>query len=75
MPATRPFRNCSATSGKNAAPLVRLVAQEPNAVYVTINLGEIYIADDIRGRSFGLDGTLSDVLAELRRSWRQENPI
>ena len=49
------------------APLMRLVAQEPNAVYVTINLGEIYIADDIRGRSFELDGALSDVLAELRR--------
>ena len=28
------------------APMMRLVASEPNATYVTINLGEIYIADN-----------------------------
>ena len=27
---------------------MRLVAGEPNATYVTINLGEIYIADNIK---------------------------
>ncbi len=50
------------------APLMRLTAQEPNAVYVTINLGEIYIADDIKERSFGLDGSLSDILSALRKA-------
>ena len=30
------------------APMMRLVASEPNATYVTINLGEIYIADNIK---------------------------
>ena len=50
------------------APLMRLTAQEPNAVYVTINLGEIYIADDIKERSFGLDGPLSDILSALRKA-------
>lgn len=49
------------------APLMRLVAQEPNSAYVTINLGEIYITDDIKARSFGLDGPLSDVLSDLRQ--------
>ena len=49
------------------APLMRLVAQEPNAVYVTINLGEIYIADNIKERSFGLDGNLMDILHALRK--------
>ena len=33
------------------APLMRLVAREPKAVYVTINLGEVYITDDIKDRS------------------------
>lgn len=37
---------------------MRLVAGEPNATYVTINLGEIYIADNIKEKSFGLDGRL-----------------
>ena len=41
---------------------MRLVAGEPNATYVTINLGEIYIADNIKEQSFGLDG---------RRYWTQ----
>ena len=45
---------------------MRLVAQEPNSVYVTINLGEIYITDDIKARSFGLDGPLSNILSALR---------
>ena len=30
---------------------MRLVAGEPNATYVTINLGEIYIADNIKEQS------------------------
>ena len=37
------------------------------AIYVTVNLGEVYIADDIKARSFGIDGALSDVLATLRK--------
>ena len=48
------------------APLMRLVAQEPNAVYVTINLGEVYIPDYIQNKSFGIDGPLREILAALR---------
>ena len=48
------------------APFMRLVAQEPNAVYVTINLGELYIPRDIQDKSFGLDGYLDKTLARLR---------
>ena len=33
------------------APMMRLVASEPNATYVTINLGEIYIVDNIKEKS------------------------
>ena len=48
------------------APLMRLVDQEPNATYVTINLGEIYITDNIKHKAVGLDGALSDTLSSLR---------
>ena len=45
---------------------MRLVASEPDAAYITINLGEIYIADQIKEKSFGLDGYLSEILSRLR---------
>lgn len=50
------------------APLMRLVETEPKAFYVTVNLGELYIADSIREKSFGLDGHLGEVLSRLRRA-------
>lgn len=49
------------------APLMNLAAQEPYSTYVTINLGEIYIADNIRGKSFGLDGDLDVILSEIAK--------
>ncbi len=48
------------------APLMHLTAQEANATYVTINLGEVYITDDIKEKSFGLDGYLGSILRDLR---------
>lgn len=48
--------------------MMRLVASEPNATYVTINLGEIYIVDNIKEKSFGLDGRLDDLLPALREA-------
>ena len=47
---------------------MRLVASEPNATYMTINLGEIYIADNIKEKSFGLDGRLDELLPALREA-------
>lgn len=47
------------------APLMRLTAQEPQAVYVTINLGEIFIPEEIREKSYGLDGDLAEILHAL----------
>ena len=41
---------------------------EPNATYVTINLGEVYIADNIKEKSFGLDGRLDELLPALREA-------
>ena len=34
------------------AVMVRLAAKEPNAAYITINLGEVYITEDIKEKSF-----------------------
>ncbi|MDO4616660.1 MAG: NAD-dependent protein deacetylase, SIR2 family [Lachnospiraceae bacterium] len=48
------------------APLMKLTAQEPNATYITINLGEIYITENIKEKSFGLDGYLESILNEIR---------
>ena len=50
------------------APMMRLVVSEPNAIYVTINLGEVYIADNIKEKSFGLDGRLDELLPALREA-------
>lgn len=48
------------------APLMRLVDMEPKATYVTINLGELYITDNIKAKSFALDGYLGEILSRLR---------
>lgn len=48
------------------APLMQLVDMEPNATYVTINLGELYITDNIKAKSFALDGYLGEILSRLR---------
>lgn len=50
------------------APLMRLMASLPMASYVTINLGDIHIAEDIRDRSIGLDGPLNDIIPALRKT-------
>ena len=47
------------------APLMRLTAAEPEARYVTVNLGEIYIPEEIREKSCGLDGDLAEILYRL----------
>lgn len=54
------------------APLMRLVDMEPNAVYITINLGELYIPENIREKSFGVDGPLGEVLSRLRKACENE---
>lgn len=57
------------------APLMRLTAKEPNTVYITINLGEVYIADDIREKSFGVDGYLDETLAKLKMECERRGSI
>ena len=47
------------------APLMRLAAREPQAFYVAINLGEVFLSDEILDKSCGLDGDLAEMLCEL----------
>lgn len=47
------------------APFMRLVAQEPHAAYVTVNLGEVYISPQIQDKAMGVDGDLALVLPEI----------
>jgi hypothetical protein len=44
---------------------MKLAASGRDITYITINKGEIYIAGNIKDKSFGLDGDLTDILAEL----------
>lgn len=48
------------------APLMQLVDMEPNASYVTINLGEIFINDNIKEKSYGIDGDLAEIMGRIR---------
>lgn len=46
-------------------PMMRLVAQEKNAKYITINLGDLFIPNEIADRSIGLDGYLDEIMQAL----------
>lgn len=50
------------------APLMRLTEEEPKAAYITINLGEVYIPDSIRSKSFSLDGYLEEQLRIVKNA-------
>lgn len=51
------------------APLMELTAQEPKATYITVNLGEVYIKDNIKEKSFGLDGDLDVILRDIAKEF------
>lgn len=50
------------------ALLMRLTAREKNATYVAFNLSELYIAPEIEEKSFAVQGSLDETLAELREA-------
>ena len=49
---------------------MNIVNQEPNATYITVNGGEIYIPEDIADKSFGLDGDMTEILALLEEKMK-----
>lgn len=46
-------------------PMMQLVKGEANASYITVNIGDLYILEDIAHRSIGIDGSIHDVLKEM----------
>lgn len=46
-------------------PLMNLVADSPESTYITINKGEIYIPNEIRQQSIGVDGDLAQILNDI----------
>lgn len=52
------------------APFMEIARNEENAVYITINKGEIYIPDFIQYKSFGIDGDLSSILEEMCKEYK-----
>lgn len=53
------------------APFMRLATEEPNVTYVAVNKGEIYLPDEIKAKSFGLDGDMEEILALLKEKMEQ----
>ena len=54
------------------APLMKITADESQVTYITINLGEIYIPDNIKNKSYGLDGYLSEQLKMIQQAMNDE---
>lgn len=46
-------------------PFMRLTAAEPAATYITFNKGEVYIPQEISGKSIGVDGDIALALANI----------
>ncbi len=46
-------------------PFIRWTMQNPNATYVTVNLGEAFTVDQIADRSIVIDADINDVLNQL----------
>lgn len=55
------------------APLMRLADKEPQAIYITINKGEIYIPDEITTKAYGLDGDMTEILERLKKVVEERN--
>ena len=59
-------RNKHNTPGIMKFPFWRMNAENPEAVYASVNLGEARAPERIRGRSICIDGDIGEVLKELK---------
>ena len=50
------------------APFMKLTHLEPNATYITLNKGQVYIPEVILSKSIGIDADLAEVLEQLVQS-------
>lgn len=46
-------------------PFWRMTAENPQATYVCVNLGEAYAPENIRKRSICIDGNIGEILHKL----------
>lgn len=46
-------------------PFWRMTAENPQATYVCVNLGEAYAPENIRKRSICIDGDIGEILHKL----------
>ena len=46
-------------------PFWRMTAENPQAIYVCVNLGEAYAPENIRKRSICIDGDIGEILHKL----------
>ncbi len=49
------------------APLMKLAATEPKAIYITFNKGELFIPEEIKNKSIGIDGDIALSLKQIVR--------
>lgn len=49
-------------------PVMGLVAAEPNASYITINLGDLYVPDNITKKSYPLNGYINQELKKIKEA-------
>jgi NAD-dependent SIR2 family protein deacetylase len=47
------------------APIMRMVASLSKCTYITVNKGEIYIPEQIKDKSYGLDGDITEILEDF----------
>jgi NAD-dependent SIR2 family protein deacetylase len=49
------------------APLMRLAEKEKNSFYVSVNLGQLYLPETIRDRSYGVNDSIEAALGRFER--------
>lgn len=47
------------------APLMQLAAAEPHCTYITFNKGELYIPDELKDKSIGVDSDIAEAISEI----------
>ena len=53
------------------APLMNLAAAEPHATYITFNKGELFIPQEIAGKSIGVDGDIAEAIHGISEAMAQ----
>ena len=56
------------TPGIIKIPFWRMTAQNPNAIFATINKDEVYIIEEIERQSIGIKGDIREILIDLKNT-------